>query len=121
MQQGGSEPDFMPNQTFHLFQTKIKYSVTFIGFDTTFRVRETVICIWKESNIFFLFLLDLVFIFPLSSPTAHSEKYGFGWTPLPQEKTTQGIPQKKNCKKQEGQDKTLYINFISLFPIILKS
>ena len=75
----------------------------------------------KGDQYFFLFLLDLVFIFPLISPTAHSEKYGFGWTTLHQEKTTQGTPQKKNCKKQEGQDKTLYINFISLFPIILKS
>ena len=41
--------------------------------------------------------------------------------PLPQEKATQGIPLKKNCKKQEGLDKTLYINFISLFPIFLKT
>ena len=75
MQPGGSEPSFMPNQTFHLFQPRIKYGVACDGFDPTFRVRWIVMCIWEERNILLDFLLFS--IFPLSSPSAHSEMSGF--------------------------------------------
>jgi hypothetical protein len=61
----------MPNQTFRLFQPRIKDGVTCNGFDPSFRVRRIVMCISEESNIFPKYLLFT--IFPLNSPSAHSE------------------------------------------------
>ena len=61
MQPGGSEPTLMPNQTFHLFQPRIKYGVTCEGFDPTSKVRWLVMCKWEEKNIFFLFFFSTLF------------------------------------------------------------
>ena len=112
MQPGGPEPSFMPNQTFHLFQPRIKYGVTCDGFDPTFRVRWIIMCICEDSNIFLKFLLFT--IFTLSSPSAHSEMSCLGWTRRPpspkkekEKKTThlwvsQMRTQRKNGKEQGG-------------------
>ena len=94
--------------TYFSIQPRIKYCVTCNKFNPTVRVSSKVMHIWEESNFFLKLLLELFSIFPLSSPSAHSEMFCFTSPP----------PKKI---KSSSIDKTLYINFISLFPIFPKS
>ena len=106
----------MPNQTFHLFQPRIKYGVACDGFDPTFRVRWIVMCIWEERNILLDFLLFS--IFPLSSPSAHSEMSGFCWTPPKKKRKKEDNislrePNANSEEKRQGTRRVspLYIKF----------
>ena len=73
--------------TYFSIHPRIKYCVTCNEFNPTVRLSWTVMRIWEQSNIFLKLWLELFSIFPLSSPSAHSEMFFFFFIwPPPQKK-----------------------------------